>query len=198
MSCINYDLTLLANIPAKAESQMHELEQAARGVGYLVNANKSDYMNLKNEGTISSFSGKPLIFLDHFTYLVNRIISKVSYLKIYLAKSNLPDETKREFFQAITVSIQPYGHTVWKPTKGILEKQHDNAVHCLEQILKERAPKYLLYCHLPSISQTILVRRRTHAGNSSRSKDISISNVLLYNSIRGLASVSRPTKTYDH
>ena len=36
--------TLLANTPAQAEHQLHKLEKAAGGVGFRVNADKTEYM----------------------------------------------------------------------------------------------------------------------------------------------------------
>ena len=38
------DMALLANTPARAESQLHSLERAAGGIGLHVNADKTEYM----------------------------------------------------------------------------------------------------------------------------------------------------------
>ena len=48
------DIALLANAPTKAESLLHNLEQATRNTGLHVNANKTEYMCFKREGPIST------------------------------------------------------------------------------------------------------------------------------------------------
>ena len=42
-----YDLALLTNTPAPAESLVHSLEQAAEDIGSFVDANKTEYMRFK-------------------------------------------------------------------------------------------------------------------------------------------------------
>ena len=54
------DLVLFTNTPAQTEYLRHSLEQAAGGVGLHVNANKTEFMCFKQEGAISTLSGKPL------------------------------------------------------------------------------------------------------------------------------------------
>ena len=41
------DLELLVNTPAQSESLLHNLKQAARGIGLYMNANKVEYMRFK-------------------------------------------------------------------------------------------------------------------------------------------------------
>ena len=43
------DLALLTNTPAQAESLLHNLKQAAGGIGLRVNANKTEYMYFKQK-----------------------------------------------------------------------------------------------------------------------------------------------------
>ena len=43
------DQVLLANTTAQAELQLHNREQAARGIGLYVNANKTDFMRFEQE-----------------------------------------------------------------------------------------------------------------------------------------------------
>ena len=62
------DLALLVNIPASAE-------QTARSIGLYVNANKTDSMRFKQEGTIFTLSGKALKLVDQFAYLGSNISS---------------------------------------------------------------------------------------------------------------------------
>ena len=49
---VNYadNLVFLANIPAQADSLIYKLEQAARGVGFNVNLDKTDSMYVKQDG----------------------------------------------------------------------------------------------------------------------------------------------------
>ena len=69
------DTALLANIPAKAESILHSLEQTVRGIGLEVNANKTECMGFKREGAISTLSGRPLKFVGKLTDLGSNISS---------------------------------------------------------------------------------------------------------------------------
>ena len=69
------DLALLANTPAQTESLLRCLEQAARGIDLHVNANKTEYMCFKREGTISILSDRPLKLVDKFTYISSNISS---------------------------------------------------------------------------------------------------------------------------
>ena len=71
MSSADYadDLTIFADTPAQAESLMHCLEQAARGMRLNENAYKSEFMYCKQEGAISTLIGWPFKYVDQFTYL---------------------------------------------------------------------------------------------------------------------------------
>ena len=51
------DLALFANLLAQADYLLHSREQAA---GNIVNANKVEFMCFKQEGAITTLSGKPL------------------------------------------------------------------------------------------------------------------------------------------
>ena len=54
------NLVLFANTPAQAEFLQHRKEQIVRSIGLFVNVNKTEFMCFKQEGAISSSSGKPL------------------------------------------------------------------------------------------------------------------------------------------
>ena len=69
------DLLLLA--PANAESLLHN-------IGLHINANKKEYMWFKQEGTISTLSGRPLKFMDKFTYLNSNISSTERDVNIHI------------------------------------------------------------------------------------------------------------------
>ena len=68
----------------------------------------------------------------------------------------------------------------------------------IEKILETRSHKQQLYCHLPPITKTILIRWTKHTEHYWRSKDELISNVLLWKPSHGGASVGQPTRTYEY
>ena len=61
---------------------MHCLEQAARGIGFYMNADKTEFMCFKQDGAISTLSAKPLKIIEQFTYLGNIISSTESDVNI--------------------------------------------------------------------------------------------------------------------
>ena len=69
------DIALLANTSAQAETLLHSLEQAAAGIGLLVNTDKPEYMCFKQSGDISILNGSSLKLVDKFTYLVSSVSS---------------------------------------------------------------------------------------------------------------------------
>ena len=73
------DLSLLINILAQTEFLLYTLEQAVLGIGF--------YMNINKTGAISTLSGKPLKFVDQFTYLRSNISSTESDVNIHLVKA---------------------------------------------------------------------------------------------------------------
>ena len=46
--------------PALVESELDSLEKTTGGIGLYVNANKTEFMCLKQKGAISTLNGKPL------------------------------------------------------------------------------------------------------------------------------------------
>ena len=75
-------------------------------------------MCFKQDGTISKLNGKLLKLVDHFTYLSGNIASTESYVNIGIGKawntidklstiwkSDLFDNIKQEFFQAVAISV---------------------------------------------------------------------------------------------
>ena len=91
---------------------------------------------------------------------------------------------KRSFFQAAVVSILLYGCTTWTLTKRLEEKLDSNYTRMLRAILnkswRQHPKRHQLYGHLPPVTKTIQVRRTRHAGHCWRSKDVRISDVLLW------------------
>ena len=84
-------------------------------------------------------------------------------------KSNLIEKLKRQFFQAVVVSVLLYGCTTWTLTKRLENKLDWSCTRMLRVILnktwKQHPTRKQLYGHLPHITQTIRVRRTRHAGH---------------------------------
>ena len=76
------------------------------------------------------------------------------------------------------------------------QKLHKNAASNFEQVLEAKPHKAQLYGHLPPITKTIQVRPTRHAGHCWRSRDVLISDVLLWTPSYGRAEVGRPARTY--
>ena len=69
------DIAILANTPAEAETLQHCLERAAAGIGFHVNAHKTEYMCFNQTGDISTLGGSSLKLVDKFTYLGSSVSS---------------------------------------------------------------------------------------------------------------------------
>ena len=69
------DIALLANIPTQSESLLHSLEGAAGGIGFHVNADKTEYMCFNQRGNISTQNGSSLELVDKYTYLGSSVSS---------------------------------------------------------------------------------------------------------------------------
>ena len=50
------DIALLANTPARAESLQHSLERATSGIGFHVNAHKTEFMFFNQRGNFSTLN----------------------------------------------------------------------------------------------------------------------------------------------
>ena len=62
------DLALLANNPAQIESLLHSMEQAVKGgIGFNMNATKTEFMCFKQKGATFTLSRWHLKFVDQFT-----------------------------------------------------------------------------------------------------------------------------------
>ena len=186
-------IALLANTAAQAETLLYSLERAAAGIGLHVNADKTEYMCFNQRGDISTLNDSSLKLVDKFTYLGSSVLSTETDINTWLAKtctandrltvigkSDLIDEIKRIFFQAVVVSILLYGCTTWTLTKRIEKKLEGNYTRMLRAILnkswRQHPTKQQLYDRLPSITKTIQVKRTWHC---RKSKDELISDILL-------------------
>ena len=63
------NITLLANTPTQAKSQLYSLEQAAGGIVFHMNSNKMEYMCCNWKEAISTLNGRHLKLVDKFMYL---------------------------------------------------------------------------------------------------------------------------------
>ena len=78
-------IALLANAPAQPETLLHSLEQAVAGIGFHVNAHKTEYMYFNQTGDISTLNGSSLKLVDKFTYL--GVSSTETDIDTWLAKA---------------------------------------------------------------------------------------------------------------
>ena len=126
--------------------------------------------NIYNQtGDISTLDGTPLKLVDKFTYLGSGVSSTEKDIDTRLTKawtaidrlsiiwkSDLTDKMKRSFFQAVVVSILPYGCTTWTLTKRLEKKLDGNYTRMLRAILnkswRQHPIRHQLYGHLPPIS----------------------------------------------
>ena len=159
------------------------------------------------------FKAASLKLVDKFTYLGSSVSSTeedidTRLMKVWTAidrlsiiwKSDLTDNMKRSFFQAVVVSILLYGCTTWTLTKRLEKKLDGNYTRMLRAVLnkfwRQHPTRHQLYGHLPPITKTIHVRRTRHTGHCWRSKDELIRDVLLWTPTYGRAKVGRPARTY--
>ena len=61
------NIALLAKAPTQAETLLHNLKQAAAGIGVHVNAHKMEYMCFNQTGNVSTVNGSSLKLVDKFT-----------------------------------------------------------------------------------------------------------------------------------
>ena len=81
------DLVLFANVSIQAESLLHNLKQAARGIVFYMNPDKTEFLCFKQGEVISILSGKDLQLVDKFTYFDSNISSTESDINIHIVKT---------------------------------------------------------------------------------------------------------------
>ena len=111
----------------------------------------------------------------------------------------IPDNIKREFFQAVAMSALLYGCTTL--TKFLEEKELDRnysmILHSLLNWFKKQHPtKQQPYDNLLPILPTIQVRRKRHVEHYWRSENELISDVFRWTSTKGHTSFDQLAKTY--
>ena len=105
------DIALIANTLTQAESRLHSLEQAAGGIGFYVNVDKTEYMCFNQRGDTSTLKGRPLKQVDKFTYPESSASSvengiNTQQAKVWTAndslsviwKSDMTEKIKQSFF----------------------------------------------------------------------------------------------------
>ena len=197
----------------QAKTLLHNLEQAATGIGLHINAHKTEYMCFNQAGDISTPERTSLKLVDKFTYLGSSISSTKKDINTWLMKawtainklsiiwkSDLTDKMKCSFFLAVVMLILLYGCTTWTLTKWLEKKLDSNYIRMQWAILNkswlQHPTKHQLYSHLPPITKTIQVRQTRHAGHCWRSRDELISDVLLWTPTYGRAKAGQPARTY--
>ena len=81
------DISLLANAPAQAETQLHSLKRVATDIGLHVNAHKTEYMCFNHRGDISTVNDSSLNLVDTFTYIGSSVTSTETDINTQLAKA---------------------------------------------------------------------------------------------------------------
>ena len=81
------DIAILANTPNQAKTQLHSLERAAAGIGFHVNAHKTEYMCYNHTSNISTLDGTSLKLSDIFNYLGSRVTSTEKDFNMRLTKA---------------------------------------------------------------------------------------------------------------
>ena len=170
-------------------------------------------MCFNQKGDISTLDGTSLKLVDKFTYLGSSVSSTEKDINTRLTKawtaidrlsiiwkSNLTDKMKRSFFQAVVVSVLLYRCTTWTLTKRLEKKLDGNFTRMLWAILNKSRQQHptrrQLYSHLPPVTKTIRARRTRHAGHYWRSKDETVSDVLLWTPTYGQSKAGWPAWTY--
>ena len=75
------NIALLANTAAQAESQLHNLERVAGGIGLHVKADKTEFMCVNQRGDISILNGRYLKLVEKFTFLGSSVPSTENDIK---------------------------------------------------------------------------------------------------------------------
>ena len=166
-----FDIALLTNAPARAETQPHSRERASAGTGLHVNAHKTEYMCFNQTGDISTLNGSSLKLVDKFTYLGSSVSStktdNTRLAKVWTAndgisviwKSDLTYKIKGSFLKAAVISILLYGCTTWRLTKRMEKKLDGNYTRMHRAILnkswRQHDTQQQLHGQLPPITKTI-------------------------------------------
>ena len=81
------DIAILANTRNQAETLLHSLERAAAGIGFHVNAHKTEYMCFNLTGDISTLDGTSMKLVNKFTYQGSSVSSTEKDIDTRLTKA---------------------------------------------------------------------------------------------------------------
>ena len=167
------------------------LQSLAAGIGFHVNAHKTEYMCFNQTCDISTLNQtcdiSTLKLVDKFTYLGSSVSSTRTDLDTRLTKawtvidrlsviwkSDLTDKIKSSFFQAAVVSILLYGCSTWTLTKQVEKKLDGNYTRMLRAILNKswrQHPSYTATYHpsrkLSKLDEPDMQNTAGEAGTSS-------------------------------
>ena len=96
----------------------------------------------------------------------------------------------------------PNSHDIQRHTHNPREHNHllspykDMLWEILNRSWRQHPTRHKVYGHLPPVMKTIQVRWTRHAGHCWRSRDVLISDVLLWTPTYGRAKAGRPARTY--
>ena len=88
------DIPLLAN--SSVQALLHSLERAAGGIGFHVNADKTEYMYFNQRGDVSTLNGGPLKLVDKNAL---SFIGQLLKARPYKTAAVLPLTTHHESYQ---------------------------------------------------------------------------------------------------
>ena len=80
-------IIVLANTPNQAETLLHSLEWATTGIGFHVNAHKTEYMCFNQAGDISTLDRTSLKLVEKFTYLGSSVSSTEKDIDTQITKA---------------------------------------------------------------------------------------------------------------
>ena len=148
------------------------LEPAAGDICLYVNIDKTECMCFNKTWDIPTLNSGSLKQVDKFTYFGSSVSSTENDIHMQLMKartaidrlsiiwkSDLSDKIKRNFFQAVVVSVLLNKWTTWTLTERTEKKLDGNCTRMLWAILnkswKQHSTKMQLYGYILPISKTI-------------------------------------------
>ena len=121
-----------SNTITEAQSLFHSLETASGDIGLYVNAGKTKFISYNQTGSIKTLNSKALKSVNSFTYLGSNIASTETDVKTQISKAwsapdgfnavwkpSLPNNIKRDFFQAAVETVLVYGSSSLTLTKKL-------------------------------------------------------------------------------
>ena len=164
-------------------------------------------------GDLVTLGGNKLKQVDNFKYLGSWIQSSEKDMNIRIGqawsalnkmmkvwKSNLKNHLKIGFFRATVESVLLYGAECWTMTGEMRNRLDGTYTRMLRSVLgvswKEHKTNKELYCNLPKITDTLMIRRLRFIGHCWRKKDAVISDLLLWEPRHGARKRGRRALTY--